>query len=412
MAETGSNEVSSNTLKGLGDLEENGFTEIAGFLKSFANSPYSPNLRNRPLRLTPTVDNGVSSTEDGALVESKDLMMKVLSSASKDYSVTGYGKRAVNCFGEFYLCLDAGSEYDLQAGQINEAIQRISAHASFALALNETRSLMQANPGVATYNISSFVVAHICKLWFGLPDGTHMMPSESPSLSSSTSHCPGDFAATSGYIFSADPSPLLEQLAMFCGLKLKDSGTKAVPRLRSASLGGDSLGRVILDVFPDDNLAMRTIIGVMMGMLPTLDHNLKNVIKAWQANGDTLPRLRTALQQSGESDPYLRASGVLSKPLLKTMQLNPVPAEIWRTAIRDHALADTALGTGDRVTLSIESVTRADAAAGVIDPFPIFGGNRNADLHPVHACPGYEAAMGIMLGIINGILEPTNTPAE
>jgi hypothetical protein len=95
---------------------------------------------------------------------------------------------------------------------------------------------------------------------------------------------------------------------------------------------------------------------------------------------------------------------------MRTMQLNPVPADIWRTAVRYHTLADTAVGTGARVTLSIESVTRADAAAGIIDPFPIFGGNRNVDLHPIHACPGYDAAMGIMLGVINGILEPTDPP--
>jgi hypothetical protein len=410
MTETGPNEVQGNILKRLEELEESGFTEIAGFLRALADRPPSSISRHRPLRLAPPVDDGVSPTDDGALVESKDMMMKVLLDANRDYSVSGYGKRAVRCFGEFYLCLDAGSEYDQQAGQINAAIQRISEPASFSLALKETRIIIQDDPGAGIDNISPTVLAHICNLWFGLPDGTRMITSEGPSLSSSTASCPGDFAATSGYIFSADPSPFLEHLAMFCGSKLKDSGTRAVPHLRSAPLPADSLSRVILDAFPDDNLAMRTIIGVMMGMLPTLDNNLKNVVKAWQADGDTLPRLRTALQQSDEPDPYLRASGVLSEPLMRTMQLNPVPADIWRTAVRDHTLADTVVGTGARVTLSIESVTRADAAAGVIDPFPIFGGNRNVDLHPIHACPGYDAAMGIMLGVINGILEPTDPP--
>jgi hypothetical protein len=39
--------------------------------------------------------------------------------------------------------------------------------------------------------------------------------------------------------------------------------------------------------------------------------------------------------------------------------------------------------------------------------FPVFGGDRKPTPHPTHACPGYEAAIGVMLGFVNGWLEPT-----
>lgn len=406
MTDTERNGVENNILNRLRDLEESGFADIASFVKLVLRHYPSPVSQARPLRLAPSVDDGVSPTEGGALVESKDVMMKVLTNADGRYSVSGYGQRAARCFGEFYLCLDAGPAYDREASKVNAAIQSLSAPAAFATALAETRRVIRNDPTASVDEISAKVLAHVCELWFGLPEGAHMITSGELSLSIQAASCPGDYAPTSGFIFSANPIVPLEQLALFCGSKLKAAGTLAIPSLRTGALAPDSLSRVILDAFPDDDLAMRTIIGVMMGMLPTCDHNLKNVVKAWQANAETIPRLKAALEQSGEADPYLKANSVLRSPLVATMQLNPVPADIWRTASEDHALGDTFVRKGDKIAVSIEAVTQADAAAGVVDPFPIFGGNRNAQESPLHACPGFEAAMAVMLGAIYGMLEP------
>jgi hypothetical protein len=406
MADTELDGTEKNLLNRLRDLEKSGFADIASFVKVVLRHYPSPVSQSQPLRLAPAVDDGVSPTESGALVESKDMMMKVLANVDGHYSVSGYGQRGARCFGEFYLCLDAGPAYDREAHKVNAAIQGLSAPAAFATALAETRRVIRNDQAASIDDISTEVLAHVCELWFGLPDGAHMITSGEASLSVQAASCPGDYAPTSAFIFSANPSMPLEQLALFCGSKLKVAGNQAIPRLRSAPLPPDSLSRVILDAFPDDDLAMRTIIGVMMGMLPTCDNNLKNVVKAWQANTETFPRLKAALEQSSEADPYLKANSVLRKPLAATMQLNPVPADIWRTATGDHTLGDTFVRKGDKIAVSITAVTQADAAAGVVDPFPIFGGNRNAREHPLHACPGFEAAMAVMLGVVYGMLEP------
>lgn len=38
-------------------------------------------------------------------------------------------------------------------------------------------------------------------------------------------------------------------------------------------------------------------------------------------------------------------------------------------------------------------------------PFPVFGGDRRAASPPTHACPGYEMAIGVMLGFLAALLD-------
>jgi hypothetical protein len=57
------------------------------------------------------------------------------------------------------------------------------------------------------------------------------------------------------------------------------------------------------------------------------------------------------------------------------------------------------------VFIGIVSALAEDAANGVLDTAPIFGGRREPGEHsPLHACPAYKAAMGTMLGMISGLL--------
>ena len=74
---------------------------------------------------------GVSRKEKMVTVTSKSLVMEVLHNTEGHYSVAGYNARAKHCFGEIYLGLDAGPEYDHQANKINEAIGSISAGSGF-----------------------------------------------------------------------------------------------------------------------------------------------------------------------------------------------------------------------------------------------------------------------------------------
>jgi len=48
-----------------------------------------------------------------------------------------------------------------------------------------------------------------------------------------------------------------------------------------------------------------------------------------------------------------------------------------------------------------------DAHHGINTEHAIFGGDRSTTPHATHACPGYAMAMGVLLGAINAVLEPT-----
>jgi hypothetical protein len=95
---------------------------------------------------------------------------------------------------------------------------------------------------------------------------------------------------------------------------------------------------------------------------------------------------------------------------MQAMQLAPVPEAVWRTAVKEHTLGTKSpvqVHPNDKIYVGIVSATREDLYAGITDVFPEFGGDRRATPHATHACPGYEMAIGILLGVINGVMEPT-----
>ena len=77
--------------------------------------------------------SGIRSPEGDVVVGTKDLVMKVFLDTDENYSVAGYNVRASNSFGEIYLGLDKGPEYDRQSTKVNEAIQRITGAEAFGL---------------------------------------------------------------------------------------------------------------------------------------------------------------------------------------------------------------------------------------------------------------------------------------
>jgi hypothetical protein len=65
---------------------------------------------------------------------------------------------------------------------------------------------------------------------------------------------------------------------------------------------------------------------------------------------------------------------------------------------------------GDLLYVNIIDATHEDITKINRDPFPIFGGDRSQNPHPTHACPGFKAAMGVMLGIFAGTMEAPGSP--
>jgi hypothetical protein len=348
----------------------------------------------------------------GVLVDSKELVMKVFLDTEENYTVSGYAARSRECFrGEIFLALDKGEEYSRQSTKVNAAIHAVPEREAFALALDETRKVLAANPGATIQVVSVKALAGLCIHWFDLPDTVHVVEGGLRFAVEAPPRCPGDYTLPSGYMFHPDPEPGLPDLGPGFGLLLTDAITQFVAGFRASStLPKGVLARAVFEAFSpeEDALITRTIIGVMMGMLPTIDGNLTRTVKAWR-EGSRFAELQEALKKHGGSDAYTRANEVLRRPLMQAMQQDPVPDKVWRLAAKDHTLGTKnpiQVHRGDKIYVCIVAATHEDAAAGITDVFPVFGGDRSAQPHPTHACPAYAMAMGILLGIINGYMEP------
>jgi hypothetical protein len=86
------------------------------------------------------------------------------------------------------------------------------------------------------------------------------------------------------------------------------------------------------------------------------------------------------------------------------MQLRPSPELVWRTATRPHQLGGVQVVAGDMVVVAVVSATHECLENGDPDVSPIFGGQRSKLPHPTHACPAYDAAMGVLHGFMLGLL--------
>ncbi len=347
-------------------------------------------------------------------VSGKKLVMKVLLDEQGNYSVSGYAERMAASFGLIYLGRDkTDPDYELQAKASNRAIGMISEREAFSRALEATRAVMQQRRDAATFDmkdVSNHVLAALCTLWFDIPDGKSVV-SSGWLLPVPPGRCPGQFAPPSGYIFQPEPNLATRWVGQLDGKLLHCEVAKFVAtHRRSATLPNGELSKALFAAFPnspaDDDLLTRTLIGVMIGFLPTVQGNLMAAAQAWA--GPKFDALRTDFRAHPESDLYLRAGQVIRGSLTTAMQQAPTPPAVWRTALQDHVLSESPLiqvKAGDRLAVNIDSATREDLAAGIADAFPIFGGDRSQNPHPTHACPGYAAGMGVLLGVIAGTLE-------
>jgi cytochrome P450 len=268
------------------------------------------------------------------------------------------------------------------------------------------------------------VLAGICNYWFGIPD------SADPELSKYVDprgwgwqpaterrpRCPGDFMATSRYCFYPDPVPAVQAYGQAQGQALRFAVRNYLDAMRGPgkTLPG-TLSEVISNLpapggglaYPTNDELARTIIGVMTGFLPPADGCMRWALYEW-IQEKTLWRIQQDLLSHPSDDPFERASQALRPWLERAMQKRPAPDLLWRTANRDHQVGGETVAAGERIVIGIVSALAEDAASGMTDVYPIFGGNRepvDGTTPPVHACPAYKAAMGTMLGMLSALLE-------
>ena len=361
-------------------------------------------------------EGGVARTPDGIVVTSKDLVLQVLLNADGNYTIEGYQPRMEQSIGVIYLGMDWGPEYERQSTPANAAIGRVTRKEAFELAVKETRAALTTVPSldgvVDIQAVSDVVFAKLCAHWFDIPDGVHVKPGGfriSNFLSPGV--CPGDYTPPSGYIVHPDPDFLLTFIGQRTGQILRESVNKYVDEKRAArQVPTAALARAFFEEFPDpkdNDLLARTIVGVMMGALPTINGNLVTIVKAWQRTA-TLLALQAKLNASKETDEFAKAHEIVEPSMRQTMQMQPTPDWLWRMAKKDHTLGTQSpvqVRTGDKIYLSITQAMQEELRAGGDDVCPLFGGDRSKSPHPTHACPGFEMGFGILLGIVYAVVD-------
>lgn len=398
---------------------------------------------------------GVLNTPFGVLVADADLVMQVFADDQQNYSMREHLKRMQGSFGEIYLGLDrhptdAGCPYHRLSDDVNKAIQQRTQTEAFALAQEFTKRVIDLYVGGAKKltqdyalptpwelnldmkEVSDGVLADLCDFWFGLPgpnggqfaSGGYRWDWEKdkPPL------YPGNFLAPSRYIFQPWPKDEVAAVGDAYGTASTKAALAFVEAHRNAgtkpehkgvaglgiAAGPAKLGEAIFNAFPsrmDDELVARTLVGSLEGMLPTVDGNFRATLNEWLRDG-TFWRLRQALGAGGKAT-YAQAQAVLHGPLVQTMQLRPSPELVWRTAGKAHVLGPdkVKIDAEDRVVVSIVSAMQQRLEEGKDDVSPVFGGRRKAAADPwkagdpTHACPGYSAAMGVLLGMFTALLQ-------
>jgi hypothetical protein len=109
----------------------------------------------------------------------------------------------------------------------------------------------------------------------------------------------------------------------------------------------------------------------------------------------------------------LADDSVLVREMLRALASGPQPDLLHRRAVRPKSLSGGAViaKPGDTVVVSLGSaVQEAPAALDLL-----FGGTYYADKSgkvPQHACPGKEAAIGVMLGLFVTLLSKQELKRE
>ncbi len=374
---------------------------------------------------------GVLRTPFAVLVAERSLVDEVLLDPERNLSVEGYLPRMAESFGEIYLGLDAGGDgtYERESTACNHAIMALDPESAFNKARESTQLALQALVDEAvryarfdeetswtlTLDARELVeplLADFCEEWFGLSEEKKYLKrggyrwdwqGKPPTY-------PGHFLAPSRYFFQPHPFSLVKEIGTAQGVALRSAMLKFLQS--QGTLIKAPVARAILDSElgkKDPDFAARTLVGAVVGFVPTVNGNILRILNEWLREG-TLWSLRARLAGSKAAH-FLDACNRLGADFIPAMQLRTAPEVIWRTAKVAHTLGVGAdqvdVHPGDLVVAAAISATQQNLQQGRADLHHAFGGNRRADSHPTHACPGKDPALAVMLGFFSALVEST-----
>ena len=374
----------------------------------------------------------VLRTPYGVFVASSELVEKVLRDERGYYTANGYLARMRRSFGAIYLGQDAGEEdrvYERESKECNEAIMALDPDAVYATARLTTCEAIEdlVNDAIgyaqideeprwevtfAATEIIDELLAKLCEEWFGLStDGNHFRrdgyrwdwkAGEPP-------YYPGHFLAPSRYFFQAHPAPEVETIGAAHGRSLREAMGAFLQAYGNTLTA--PVARAVLDSALGKNdpaFAERTLVGAIMGFVPTLDGMLRRLLNEWLEDA-TFWALRARFAGS-PADTYADGVKRLFGAIVPAMQLRAVPELIWRTATVSHTIAGAdgnavQVRPNDIVVVAQVSSLYQRLVEGDRSLFHAFGGDRTDACAPTHACPGYGAAIASIVGFLGALVE-------
>ncbi|MEO7851884.1 MAG: hypothetical protein ABIR94_06460, partial [Rubrivivax sp.] len=368
---------------------------------------------------------GKVQTAYGLLLTDEDEVLGLLNEQGSG-SVCGYGRRFSETVGPGFLGMDRASGHDRLAenSSINDKIAAIDERKAFATACQVTKNLLViAAPGapgsgressIDVVRLSERAIAALYKLWFGLPDGKHMLFGSSADpvadLKEDKALCPRDFFFVARHNFGAHPSPTERDKGTARGQAIQRDVRAYLQATAPQALVG--LSKDIYDAIGDGGKNMdevvHTIGGVMLGFGPSVHLHCANVMREWveasRPDSASFWDLQTALLEAevDAADTALRyeaTAGVMRAELIRQMCRDPVPSVIWRetagskSSVRQPEPPKTVVG--------LHGMMDGPDAETLM-----FGGSRNPahGHHTVHACPGQGMAIGVLMGFISSLL--------
>ena len=369
----------------------------------------------------------------GRLVGSAAGVFDALADAQcKKVSVQGFGERMHASVGVNHLGMDPAAGHTAVGGVVNPVIAAIDEDQAFATALPVAAGVLaritQASSGafalrhpdgrlrlpVDLMNFSEHVVGELAKLWFGLPDGEHMTVGGRfpvPDSARKPPRCPGHIIGPSRMIFNTHP---LDHVRAEGELH----GPQVLQAVKDALAAGPATGSGTLTALIQGPLAQlgsaygtdlveRSVAGLLLGFAPTVHGNFVTVMRNW-IESERLWLLQQDLAeriQAGDT-PLAAARAVLLRPMLDTMQGEPVPPMVWRRpvvkGVPDAKAPPVVLGLAS----AIEDLD-AQSKQAQRDAL-LFGGDyfaKGSDRWGLHACPGSKMGVGVMLAMAAGLLD-------
>jgi Dyp-type peroxidase family len=397
-----------------------------GLLEDGSPDPADPlKARNAlPWQYVREQGSGVLATGYGLLAGTEARVLEVLKDNGERFSVMGYGQRMAASIGLGYLGLDPHTGHAEQAEHtpsVNEAIEGYDARKSFAAArpivdgfiaaVTEPAKLEQMPPRVPVdlISLSETVLAKLCAVWFGLPDGKLMQPGGRVPDPFAPARCPGHLFTTSRFIFGPRPNDAVI-------VQASSQGRAVLEAFKQLLAGGGPLGPLAQDIkdrlqhIPSvaagdrDFLVARTLAGTMLGFPPTVHGNFLRIVDLLVRSEELWDLQQRLLERraAGVVDAFERAHAALFMPMIATMRRRPAPEMIWRTAVNGATLGGAAPTDADRrVVLGLASAVSDPASNHLV----MFGGSRTGPDKTVHACPGYGMAIGVLLALLSGLFE-------